>query len=143
MALSGIPLATFALFSLTVAVSSVLTGLVVGLLSAALFTVFWVGVALSVLIPTIFFTTITACFISFWALVGYHLLQTINRRNSGSSAKPRSGDVSNGVVSSSWASEFTNEEKRNNVSGRFTENHEIPNPAPQPQGEDQSTVSNA
>ncbi|KXL50756.1 hypothetical protein M433DRAFT_37729, partial [Acidomyces richmondensis BFW] len=83
LALTGIPLFLFALFTLTVALFSLLVGLLLGLLAAVLFIVFAVGVALMFLFPAVFFTTMTACFLFLWGLGGYYILRWANGRNGG------------------------------------------------------------
>ncbi len=78
IALTGIPLGLFIIFSLTVAVFALIVGLVIGLLAAGLFTITCIGIALSFVFPIVFFTTMAACFLFLWGVGGYHLLQWIN-----------------------------------------------------------------
>ena len=78
IALSGIPLALFAVMTITVFVFALLAALVIGLLGALLFTAFCVGVALLVLLPTLFITTFAAAFIWLWG--AYYLVKWFNQK---------------------------------------------------------------
>lgn len=78
IALTGVPLGLFAVFSVTVAIFSLIVGLLVGLLAAVFFIVFAVGVALMMVLPAVFFTTMTACFLFLWGLGGYYILKWAN-----------------------------------------------------------------
>ncbi|KAF2158209.1 hypothetical protein K461DRAFT_264985 [Myriangium duriaei CBS 260.36] len=79
VALSAGPLILFALFSLTVFVFALIVALVVALLAAVAFTLFAVGVALLILFPTVFFTTLTATFLFLWGLGGYYIFKAFNK----------------------------------------------------------------
>lgn len=78
IALTGVPLGLFILFSLTIATFSLLVGIGGGIIAAVLFTITCVGIALSFVFPIIFFTTMVACFLFLWGLGGYHLIKWIN-----------------------------------------------------------------
>lgn len=80
LALSGGPLALFFIMSLTVLVFALLAGIIVGVVGALLFTVFCVGVALLVLLPTLFMTTFAACFIFLWGLGAYYIVKWFNQK---------------------------------------------------------------
>jgi hypothetical protein len=77
-ALTGVPLGLFVLFTLVVAIFSILVGLILGLLAAVLFIVFAVGVALAFVLPAVLFTTTAACFLFLWGLGGYYILRWAN-----------------------------------------------------------------
>lgn len=79
MALSAGPLILFAFFTLSIFVFSLIVALVVGLLAAVAFTLFAVGVALFILFPTVFFTTLTATFLFLWGLAGYYIFKQFNK----------------------------------------------------------------
>jgi hypothetical protein len=81
LALSGGPLALFIVMSLTVLVFALLAGIIVGVVGALLFTVFCVGVALLVLLPTLFMTTFAACFIFLWGLGAYYIVKWFNQKD--------------------------------------------------------------
>lgn len=66
--------------SITVAIFSIITALLVALLGALLFIVFAVGVALIFLLPTLFFTTMVATFIFLWGIGSYYLLKWFNEK---------------------------------------------------------------
>jgi hypothetical protein len=53
-------------------------GLLVGVLGAVAFTLFAVGLALTVVLPTVFFTTMGATFLFLWGLGGYYALKWAN-----------------------------------------------------------------
>lgn len=91
-ALSGVPLGLFILFTLTVAIFSLVVGLILGLLAAVLFIVFAVGVALTIVLPTVFFTTMAACFLFLWGLGGYHILKWANGSD-GDKPAPEGGAI--------------------------------------------------
>jgi hypothetical protein len=80
LALSGGPLALFFIMSLTVLVFALLAGIIVGVVGALLFTVFCVGLALLVLLPTLFMTTFAACFIFLWGLGAYYIVKWFNQK---------------------------------------------------------------
>ena len=73
--LTGLPVLLFITFSITVFLFSLIAALLIGLLVAILFTLFMVGVALLVVLPTIFMTTFTASFLFLWGLGGYYTLK--------------------------------------------------------------------
>lgn len=81
LALSGGPLALFFIMSLTVLVFALLAGIIVGVVGALLFTVFCVGVALLVLLPTLFITTFAACFIFLWGIGAYYIVKWFNQKD--------------------------------------------------------------
>lgn len=76
--LTGIPLGLFILFSISVFIFALVVALIVALLGAVLFTIFCVGVALLIVLPTIMFTTFAATFLFLWGLGGYYLLRWAN-----------------------------------------------------------------
>ena len=78
LALTGVPLGLFVLFSLTVFIFALVVALVVALLAAVLFTLFAVGTALLFVFPAVLFTTGTACFLFLWGLGGYYILRWAN-----------------------------------------------------------------
>lgn len=77
-ALTGVPLFLFILFSITVFIFSLIVGLVVGLLAAVLFTLTMVGIALTIVFPAVFFTTMAATFLFLWGLGGYYIIKWAN-----------------------------------------------------------------
>ncbi|KAK7534385.1 uncharacterized protein J3D65DRAFT_633314 [Phyllosticta citribraziliensis] len=79
LALSGFPLIMFGVFTVTVFVFSLIVALLVGVLVALLFTAFMVGVALLVVLPTTFITTLGASFVFLWGLGGYYLVKWFNQ----------------------------------------------------------------
>jgi Promethin len=81
IALSGIPLALFLIMSITVLIFALLAGIIVGVLGAVLFTVFCLGLALLVLLPTLFMTTFAASFIFLWGLGAYYILKWFNQKD--------------------------------------------------------------
>ncbi|GAB1736767.1 hypothetical protein NU219Hw_g8798t1 [Hortaea werneckii] len=91
VALTGVPLGLFILFTLTVAIFSLVVGLLLGLLAAILFTLFCVGLALTIVLPTVFFTTMAACFLFLWGLGGYYILSWGNSAAGGSSEQGDDG----------------------------------------------------
>ncbi|KAF2738563.1 hypothetical protein EJ04DRAFT_412966, partial [Polyplosphaeria fusca] len=78
IALTGLPILLFLTFSVTVFLFSLIAALLIGLIAAVLFTAFMVGVALLVLLPTVFLTTFGATFIFLWGLGGYYILKWFN-----------------------------------------------------------------
>ncbi|KAF2142956.1 uncharacterized protein K452DRAFT_269559 [Aplosporella prunicola CBS 121167] len=78
-ALTGFPLVMFGVFTVTVFVFSLVAALLVGLLAALLFTAFMVGVALLVILPTVFITTMGASFLFLWGLGGYYIVKWFNQ----------------------------------------------------------------
>lgn len=93
LALTGIPLGLFVLFSLSVFIFSLVVALVIGLLAAILFTLFMVGVALIIVFPTIMFTTGAACFLFLWGLGGYYILKWANGEGGGESKQAPEGQA--------------------------------------------------
>lgn len=78
IAFTGIPLLLFFTFSLTVFLFSLIAALLIGVVAALLFTVLMLGVALIVVLPTVFLTTFAASFIFLWGLGGYYLMTWFN-----------------------------------------------------------------
>ncbi|KAL1637313.1 hypothetical protein SLS58_009404 [Diplodia intermedia] len=78
-ALTGLPLVMFAVFTLTVFVFSLVAALLVAVLVALLATAFMVGIALLVVLPTIFLTTMGASFLFLWGLGGYYIMKWFNQ----------------------------------------------------------------
>jgi energy-coupling factor transporter transmembrane protein EcfT len=76
--LTGIPLLMFIVFSITVFVFSLVAAIIIAVLIALLFTVFCVGVALLIVLPTVFATTMGATFLFLWGLGGYYILKWFN-----------------------------------------------------------------
>ena len=81
IALSGIPLALFVLMSITVLVFALLVGIIVGVLGAVLFTVFCLGLALLILLPTLFITTFAGAFVFLWGLGAYYIVKWFNQKD--------------------------------------------------------------
>lgn len=75
VAFSGIPLLLFVMITVGVFVFSFVAALVVAVLSALLFTVFCVGFALLLLLPTLFVTTSTGVGVWLWGWAAYHLVK--------------------------------------------------------------------
>ncbi|KAL0262191.1 hypothetical protein SLS55_003630 [Diplodia seriata] len=86
-ALTGLPLVMFAVFTLTVFVFSLVAALLVAVLVALLATAFMVGIALLVVLPTIFLTTMGASFLFLWGLGGYYIMKWFNQGGEGPAAK--------------------------------------------------------
>ncbi|OJD38949.1 uncharacterized protein BKCO1_30006 [Diplodia corticola] len=86
-ALTGLPLVMFAVFTLTVFVFSLVAALLVAVLVALLATAFMVGIALLVVLPTIFLTTMGASFLFLWGLGGYYIMKWFNQGGDGPAAK--------------------------------------------------------
>ncbi|KAI7227624.1 hypothetical protein KC330_g8309 [Hortaea werneckii] len=132
IALTGIPLGLFILFTLTVAIFSLVVGLLLGLLAAVLFTLFCVGIALTIVLPTVFFTTMAACFLFLWGLGGYYILSWGNSAGGssegGDGKAPEGqaiGDKLNNLVGgrlSGFMSSARAEEAKGDISG-FGDQH--------------------
>ncbi|KAF2226121.1 hypothetical protein BDZ85DRAFT_279770 [Elsinoe ampelina] len=98
VALSAGPLILFAFFSLTVFVFALIVALVVALLAAVAFTLFAVGVALLILFPTVFFTTLTATFLFLWGLGGFYLFKWFNKDSAPGAKGDTIGDKLNSLT---------------------------------------------
>ncbi|KAI7364356.1 hypothetical protein KC354_g5768 [Hortaea werneckii] len=131
VALTGVPLGLFILFTLTVAIFSLVVGLILGLLAAVLFTLFCVGIALTIVLPTVFFTTMAACFLFLWGLGGYYILSWGNSAGGseqGDGKAPEGqaiGDKLNNLVGgrlSGFMSSARAEEAKGDISG-FGDQH--------------------
>ena len=143
-ALTGVPLGLFILFTLTVAIFSLVVGLLLGLLAAVLFTLFCVGIALTIVLPTVFFTTMAACFLFLWGLGGYYLLSWGNSAGGsgeeGSGKAPEGqaiGDKLNSLVGgrlSGFMSSARAEEAKGDISG-FGDQHLKPDYGSKGQGQ--------
>ena len=92
-AITGVPLFLFVLFSLTVFIFALVVGLLVGVLGAVAFTLFAVGLALTVVLPTVFFTTMGATFLFLWGLGGYYALKWANGESEPSSSEGGSATI--------------------------------------------------
>lgn len=124
-ALTGVPLFLFILFSLTVFVFALVVGLLLGLLAAVAFTLFAVGLALTIVLPTIFFTTMGATFLFLWGLGGYYALKWANSDESESGSQdgseaPTVGDRLNSITGghlSGFISSAKVEEAKKGITG--------------------------
>jgi hypothetical protein len=128
LAITGVPLFLFILFSLTVFIFALVVGLVVGVLAAVAFTLFAVGLALMVVLPTVFFTTMGATFLFLWGLGGYYILKWAN--SDGDSKKsddsgPTIGDRLNSLSGgrlTGFMNSARSEESKKNISGYSDQN---------------------
>jgi len=98
-AITGVPLFLFVLFSLTVFIFALVVGLLVGVLAAVAFTLFAVGLALTVVLPTIFFTTMGATFLFLWGLGGYYILKWANGESESSKSEGGSATIGDRINS--------------------------------------------
>ncbi|KAK7550406.1 hypothetical protein JOL62DRAFT_480425, partial [Phyllosticta paracitricarpa] len=98
LALSGFPLVMFGVFTVTVFVFSLIVALLVGVLVALLFTAFMVGVALLVVLPTTFITTLGASFVFLWGLGGYYLVKWFNQSDGAAPDGSAIGDKLNNLT---------------------------------------------
>ncbi|KAI9700329.1 MAG: hypothetical protein M1836_002344 [Candelina mexicana] len=80
IAITGIPMGLFVVFTLGVLVFSLVAALVVGVLAALLFSAFCIGIALLVLLPVLFITTFGAVFVWLWGVGAYYLLKWFNQK---------------------------------------------------------------
>jgi len=96
--LSGPPLLLFIVFTTTVFIVSVVAALLIGLIAAVLFTVFMVLVALFVILPTVFLTTLGATFLFLWGLGGYYILKWFNEGDSPAEVGNAIGDKLNALT---------------------------------------------
>jgi len=128
LAITGVPLFLFILFSLTVFIFALVVGLLVGVLAAVAFTLFAVGLALMIVLPTVFFTTMGATFLFLWGLGGYYILKWANSEgdskksdDSGPTIGDRLNSLSGGRLSG-FMSAARAEESKKNISGYNDEN---------------------
>ncbi|KAG9953745.1 hypothetical protein KCU85_g1135, partial [Aureobasidium melanogenum] len=98
IALTGPPMFLFILFTLTVFIFSLVVALLVGLLVAIGFTLFMVVIALVILFPTVFFTSLAACFFFLWGLGGYYLLKWFNKGETPAAEGEAIGDKINALT---------------------------------------------
>ncbi|KAF2676760.1 hypothetical protein K458DRAFT_447343 [Lentithecium fluviatile CBS 122367] len=107
IAFTGLPLLLFFTFSLTVFLFSLIAALLIGIVAALLFTVFMVGVALVVVLPTVFLTTFTASFFYLWGMGGYYLLKWFNEGDAPAPQGSAIGDKINNLTGGrmSWLME--------------------------------------
>lgn len=132
LAITGVPLFLFILFTLTVAIFSLVVGLVLGLLAAVLFTLFCVGVALTIILPTVFFTTMAACFLFLWGLGGYYILKWANsdeKEKGADTSGPTVGDRLNNLTGgrlTGFMQSAKDERSKGDISG-FSDEHTKPN----------------
>lgn len=88
----------FLVFTLTVFVFSLVAALLVGLLAALIFTAFAVGVALLIILPTVFMTTMAASFLFLWGLGGYYIVKWFNEGESPAKPGEAIGDKLNSLT---------------------------------------------
>ena len=69
MLFTGIPLLLFLLFSISTFVVSLLVAVMTAFMASLTFTLFAVGGALLIVLPTVLFTTFAACSVFLWGLV--------------------------------------------------------------------------
>lgn len=122
-AITGVPLFLFVLFSLTVFIFALVVGLLVGVLGAVAFTLFAVGLALTVVLPTVFFTTMGATFLFLWGLGGYYALKWANGESDSSKQEGGSATIGDRLNSLSggrltgFMSAAKQEESKKDISG--------------------------
>lgn len=143
--ITGVPLALFILFTLTVLIFSLLVGIILGLLAAVLFTLFCVGVALTIVLPFIFFTTATACFLFLWGLGGYYILKWANNRGDVADEKPllgsgSVGDSLNNLTGGRLTGFLNDAKKKADISG-FSDENTKPAPPKEKQKGDQQQAN--
>jgi len=80
--------------TITVVIFSLLAALLIGLIGALVFIVFAVGVALVILLPTLFITTFAAAFIWLWGMGAYYILKWFNQKEIPGIHKPLPGGLS-------------------------------------------------
>ncbi|KAI9721489.1 MAG: hypothetical protein M1812_002251 [Candelaria pacifica] len=80
IAITGIPMGLFVVFTLGVLVFSLVAALVIAVLAALLFSAFCIGIALLVLLPVLFITTFGAVFVWLWGVGAYYLLKWFNQK---------------------------------------------------------------
>ena len=80
IALSGFPLGLFMVMTISVAVFAVIVAIIFAVLGSVLFILFWVGVALIFLLPTLFVTTGIATFVWLWGVATYYILKHFNEK---------------------------------------------------------------
>ncbi|KAI9818401.1 MAG: hypothetical protein M1827_000459 [Pycnora praestabilis] len=79
IALSGIPIGLFVVFTLGILVFALVAGLVIAVLAALIFSALCVGFALLILLPVLFITTFAAVFVWLWGVGAYYLLKWFNK----------------------------------------------------------------
>lgn len=146
IALTGIPLGLFILFSIVVFITALVVALVVALLAAVIFTLFCVGTALIIVFPAVLFTTGAACFLFLWGLGGYYILKWANGAESkegqqaaegssiGDSLNRLTGGKLDGFMEGARAQNAKKE--ISGYSDRFTK------PQDQPEGQETKTTQN-
>lgn len=97
-ALTGLPLLLFIVFTITVFVFSLVAALLVGVLAALAFTVFMVGIALIIILPTVFMTTMGATFLFLWGLGGYYIVKWFNEDSGPAAEGEAIGDKLNALT---------------------------------------------
>jgi hypothetical protein len=136
-AITGVPLFLFILFSLTVFIFALVVGLLLGVLGAVAFTLFAVGIALTVVLPTVFFTTMGATFLFLWGLGGYYILKWANGESESSNQEGGAtiGDRLNSLTGgrlSGFMSAAKSQESKKDISG-YGDEHTPPKKEEKPQ----------
>src|ERR1700761_7649915 len=138
IAITGVPLFLFIMFTISVLIFALLVGIILGVLAAVLFTVFCVGVALTIVLPTIMFTTMAATFLFLWGLGGYYILKWANSQPGQPDEKPLLGSGSIGdSINNLTGGKLTGfmdaakaERAKGDISG-FSDEHTKPKPPPE------------
>lgn len=137
-AITGVPLFLFVLFSLTVFIFALVVGLLLGVLGAVAFTLFAVGLALTVVLPTVFFTTMGATFLFLWGLGGYYALKWANGDSDSGKQEGGSATIGDRINSlsggrlSGFMSAAKKEESKKDISG-YGDEHTPPKNNEKPQ----------
>lgn len=105
LAISGMPLVTFLIFTTSTCIFSLALGLLIALGGAVLFTVSCAGFALLFLVPTVVVTTSLACFLFCCGLIAYYLLQWAGG-SSDNGARRQSGAATSYDLARGWSKEF-------------------------------------
>jgi len=113
--LTGLPLLLFITFCITAFLFSLIAALLIGVVVALLFTVFMIGVALVVVLPTIFLTTFGATFLFLCGIGGYYVLKWVNGGESPAAEGTAMGDKLNSLTGGrmKWLTDGINKKQEN------------------------------
>ncbi|OAL50899.1 hypothetical protein IQ07DRAFT_537141 [Pyrenochaeta sp. DS3sAY3a] len=96
--LTGIPLLVFLAFATTTLLVSLTTCILLGILAALAFTFIAVGLALILVVPTVFLASCSATVIFVWSFAGYLVLRRFNDGEAPGKPGTRVGDTLHGLT---------------------------------------------
>jgi Promethin len=145
IALSSGPLLLFISFTIAALLFSLIAALLISLVTALLFIVCMLLVALFVVLPTVFLTTMAATFVFLWGLGGFFVISWLNRTGRLGGEVEAVGDKLNNLSGGklNWWTSESREKPQDRGESKDEKNSSISNPGNGLSGETMSGVAHS